>query len=59
MNADVLIEWNEKLVRNYLDLHKSADITHLLYKLRTPKFQQEALIANMSYLTWNAFHNVT
>lgn len=59
MNADVLMEYYDKNVHNYVDIREKDDMVHLIYKLRTPKFQQEALIMKATYIKLMNYHNVT
>ncbi|KAJ3640007.1 hypothetical protein Zmor_003331 [Zophobas morio] len=60
MGGNVELEWNNKRINNYLDLWRSQNTWNVVYKLRTPKFDdKETLVTEMSYRSSDAYHNIT
>jgi hypothetical protein len=60
MGGNVELEWNNKRINNYLDLRRSQNTWNVVYKLRTPKFDdKETLVTEMSYTNSDAYHNIT
>ncbi|KYB29704.1 hypothetical protein TcasGA2_TC031518 [Tribolium castaneum] len=60
MGGNVELEWNNKCINNYLDLWRSQNTWNVLYKLRTPKFDnKDTLVTEMSYSSSDTYHNIT
>lgn len=57
--GNVTVIWDIIAVGNYAEVKRSNGVSNFLYKLKTPKFVEETVVARLIYKSDNLYHNIS